>query len=340
MRKKRILTGLQPTGVLHLGNYFGAIRSMVELQNEGELFLFIADLHALTNLSNEQNMHDKVAFEKTCNDLIRGYIACGIDPKKVTIYRQSEFPQITELMWIFNCLLKFQFLTIGHAYKDALQNKKDPGLGIFLYPTLMAADILLPNAHIVPIGKDQVQHVEIAREIARKFNTVTKTQYFVEPQERLEAGWGNILGIDGEKMSKSKGNILPIFADEEEIQKKIASIVTDSTPAGSAINTQNSVLCNYLKLLLPSKEYGSLQNLCSNGSVTYKELKEQLLQAHLSYFHDARTKYKKLEKNSNYIEKALGYSRKRVDKLLTERLNEIRSIIGLGTPPRNNIFKW
>ena len=334
MKKKRILTGLKPTGDIHLGNYFSSIQQMINAQGEGEQFLFLADLHALTDLSEENKEHDKEKFKQTGDDMVRAYTALGIHKKKTTIYRQSEFPQITEAMWILACLMKFQFLTIGHAYKDALQNDRSPGLGTFLYPALMAADILLPDADIVPVGKDQVQHIEMAREIARRFNQVTKTTFFREPNERIMQETAMLPGIDGEKMSKSKNNTIPIFASEEEIEKKIMSITTDSTPARQPIQTESCTVCTYLKLLLSAEEYGTIANKCAKGTITYKELKEKLAEAFLEYFAGARGRYKDAKGLRLFTENVLHKHRKKVEKLLTQRLNGMKVALGLPIPKK------
>ena len=327
-KKKRILTGIKPTGEVHLGNYFGAIREMVRLQEDGEMFLFVADLHALTSLSDGGG-HDAEAFRMTGDNLLRAYIALGINPDRVVIYRQSEFPQIAELAWMFSCLVKMQFLSIGHAYKDAMQKGGEPGLGVFLYPALMAADILLPSAEVVPVGADQIQHIEIAREFARKFNTATGSSVFAEPQERVLDETRVVSGTDGGKMSKSKNNILPIFGDEAMIRKRIAGIVTDSTPAGEAFDPGVNIVCDYLRLVMPSDEYGTIANKCSAGGMTHKELKDLLAERYLAYFKDAREKYKVLGKSSGRIASVLAKHRNRVDALLTERLNDARNALGL-----------
>ncbi len=339
MANRKIITGIKPTGSIHLGNYFGTIRQIVDLQDSGEMFVFLADLHALTGCSDADSRHDSNLFEKYSHDVIRAYVALGVDPKKTVIYRQSEFPQITELTWIFSCLLKHQFLTIGHAYKDALQQEKEPGLGVFLYPVLMAADILLLGANTVPVGKDQVQHVEMAREIARKFNMLTETRYFSEPQEQVVKETAVVPGIDGRKMSKSYDNVLPIFADETEIRKRIMGITTDSTPAGQPIRPDNCTICSYLELLLSREKYGDVANKCLHGKISYKELKEMLVDAYLDYFKDARETYAKLENNSSYIDRLLGQHRKKMDTLFTDRLNEVRRMLGLGIPHKQKWFR-
>ena len=327
--KKRILTGLQPTGALHLGNYFGAVRQMVDMQDAGELYFFVADLHALTDLSDERVQYSATERLGNSRDLLAASIALGINPKKAIVYRQSDFPQIAELMWIIACMLKHNFLTTGHAYKDATQEKQDVGLGVFLYPALMAADILIAGAEMVPVGQDQAQHVELTREMARKFNHIAGEEYFTEPQEQIQKEVAVIPGLDGGKMSKSKGNTLPIFASEEELRKKIMSIVTDSTPQGQPINVETCLPCIYLEKVMPREEYGTIANRCSKGDVSYKELKELLAEHYLTYFKDARKKYEKISKDTNYLEKVLTHNRKKLDKFFTERLTKVKQILGV-----------
>ena len=327
--KKRILTGLQPTGALHLGNYLGSVRQMVELQDKGEMFFFIADLHALTDLNDEGLQFDPEEQRQNTRHLLCASISLGIDPKESVVYRQSDFPQITELAWIFSCLFKHNFLTVGHAYKDAAQSAQNPGLGVFLYPVLMAADILIAGADSVPVGKDQAQHLELAREIARRFNAVARTEYFVEPQGIIPEEVGLIPGIDGGKMSKSKGNTLPIFDDDEVLRKKIMGIVTDSTPRGEPIDPKACLVCTYLEKVMPRNEYGTVANRCSSGDVTYKELKDLLVEHYLSYFKEARSTYEKLIRDEKYAEKVFARSRKKLDRLFTRRLSEVKSLLGL-----------
>ena len=329
MGKKRILTGLQPTGALHVGNYFGAVRQMVNMQDEGEMYFFIADLHALTSLSDEQAQISATQRKENSQHLLAASIALGIDPKKAIVYRQSDFPQVTELMWIISCMVKHNFLTTGHAYKDAVQEKQDVGLGVFLYPALMAADIIIADAEIVPVGQDQAQHVELTREIARKCNHIAGEKYFTEPREQIQKEVAVIPGLNGEKMSKSKGNTLPIFADEEVIRKQIMSIVTDSTPQGQPINTETCLPCIYLEKIMSREEYGTVANRCTQGSITYKELKELLAEQYLAYFKDARKTYEKISKDAGYLKKVLERNRKKIDTLFTERLTKVKQILGI-----------
>ncbi|MCY4576900.1 MAG: tryptophan--tRNA ligase [Candidatus Kaiserbacteria bacterium] len=329
MGTKRILTGLQPTGALHIGNYFGAVRQMVELQEVGELYFFIADLHALTDLSDERTQQSSAQRQENSRHLLAASIALGIDPKRTIVYRQSDFPQITELMWIISCMLKHTFLTTGHAYKDAVQEQQDVGLGVFLYPALMAADILIANAEIVPVGQDQAQHVELTREMARKFNHIAGEAYFTEPQEQIQQAVAVIPGLDGKKMSKSKGNTLPIFADEEVLRKQIMSIVTDSTPQGEPINPETCLPCVYLEKIMPQEEYGTIANRCTTGNISYKELKELLVEQYGRYFKDAREQYEKLIDDKKHLEKVLERNRKHLDAHFTKQLTKVKQVLGV-----------
>ena len=329
MSDQRILTGLQPTGALHIGNYLGSVRQMVDLQDDGEMFFFIADLHALTHLHSVSDAYAAREQEASSRHLLAASIALGIDPKKSIVYRQSDFPQIAEMAWIFSCMLNHNFLTIGHAYKDAVQNDAETGLGVFLYPVLMAADILIADAEVVPIGKDQVQHVEIAREIARRFNHIVGQEYFTEPQERIQEATATLPGTDGKKMSKSKGNTLPIFEDEDRLRERVMGIVTDSTPKGEPIDTEACLVCTYLEIVMPQEEYRGIVDRCRAGSITYKELKDLLVEQYVQYFKEPRETYQAIIEDTKHLEKVLGRSRKKLDSLFTERLHGMKQGLGL-----------
>ena len=325
--KKRILTGIKPTGNLHIGNYFGVIKPIIEMQGKEEIFLFVADLHSLTNLSDGTKKHNAKQLKDNTNEVIAAFLAFGADPKKIIIYKQSDFPQITELSWIFYCLLNENYLNIGHAYKDFKNKHNNVGLGVFLYPGLMAADILISKTTIVPVGEDQKQHIEIARDIAKKFNRITGTDFFSEPKERI-MHIRTIRGIDGQKMSKSYNNTLPIFAKEEDIRKKISRIKTDSTPSGEKINT-DSLIFEYLKLFLEEKKYKEIEDMSSKGGVTYSELKNLLTDTYLSYFYDAREKYNNIMRKNKYIEEILYKNKKKIDKEFNKTLDDVKKIIGM-----------
>ena len=305
----KTLTGIKPTGKLHMGNYFGAIKPLLEM--DGDVYLFIADLHSLTV------EHENLG--KDVEHIAKALIAFS-GKKKITIYKQSDFPQLTELFWILTNLTTIPQLELGHAFKDS--DKKN--IGILLYPVLMASDILLPDADIVPVGKDQEQHLEMSRELARKFNN-RYGKFFKEPKAKLVVESESIIGTDGEnKMSKSLNNTIPIFSDEEEIRKSIMSIKTDSTAQGSPCDPNNTVN-ELLKLVSSEEEMKEVQNKCKEGSITYKELKELLFERFIKYFSPAREKYNSL--SASDVDKVLSSSYKEINKLFEDRLNEIRSLV-------------
>ena len=305
----KTLTGIKPTGKLHMGNYFGAIKPLLEM--DGDVYLFIADLHSLT-VEHE-------TLGKDVEHIAKALIAFS-GKKKITIYKQSDFPQLTELFWILTNLTTIPQLELGHAFKDS--DKKN--IGILLYPVLMASDILLPDADIVPVGKDQEQHLEMSRELARKFNN-RYGKFFKEPKAKLVVESESIIGTDGEnKMSKSLNNTIPIFSDEEEIRKSIMSIKTDSTAQGSPCDPNNTVN-ELLKLVSSEEEMKEVQNKCKEGSITYKELKELLFERFIKYFSPAREKYNSL--SASDVDKVLSSSYKEINKLFEDRLNEIRSLV-------------
>jgi tryptophanyl-tRNA synthetase len=221
MAKPVLLTGLQPSGELHIGNYFGALKPFVDLYRDYQSYLMVVDYHALTSL------RDPEALRRNTLEVVKDYLAAGVEPEEATIFKQSEVPQHTELAWIFDCLVTVPFLMQGHAYKDKVAKGLEPNAGLFTYPMLMAADILLYDTDIVPVGEDQRQHVEYAREAAGKFNREF-SELFKEPKEKILGGVGVVPGTDGKKMSKSYHNTIPLFGSKDEIAKAVMSIVTDS----------------------------------------------------------------------------------------------------------------
>ena len=220
--KKRLLTGIQSSGTLHIGNYFGALAPFLDMYEEYESFLMVADYHALTTL------RDPIALASNTRDAVRDYVAVGVDPTKALIFKQSDVHEHTELAWILDCLVSVPFLMQAHAYKDKVAKGIEPNAGLFTYPMLMAADILLYDTDVVPVGADQRQHVEYAREVATKFN-IAYGDTFKEPQEKILGTVATVPGTDGRKMSKSYGNTIPLFGTKDEIAKAVMSIVTDST---------------------------------------------------------------------------------------------------------------
>jgi tryptophanyl-tRNA synthetase len=262
MEKKRLLTGLQPSGALHIGNYFGVLKPFVEMYDKHESFLMVADYHALTTVK------DPVQLRNNIRDVVRDYVAVGVDPKKAVIFQQSQVPQHTELTWIFNTLITMSFLELAHAYKDKEARGLETNVGLFDYPVLMACDILLYDTDVVPVGQDQKQHIEYTREIAAKFNTVYGAT-FKEPKEQILQSVAIVPGTDGKKMSKSYGNTIPLFGSREEITKAVMSIVTDS----KAESPENVYAIHQL---FRSREH--LSALYKENKGKYKALKDALVE--------------------------------------------------------------
>ena len=260
--KKRLLTGLQSSGTLHIGNYLGALKPFVDLYRERESFLMVADYHSLTTVKNPARVRQDIL------NVVKDYLAVGVDPSEAVIFKQSDVPEHTELAWIFECLVTVPFLMQAHAYKDKVAKGLEANAGLFNYPMLMAADILLYNAEEVPVGEDQRQHIEYAREAAAKFN-LAYGQTFKEPKEMILKGVGVVPGTDGKKMSKSYGNIIPLFGTKEEIAKAVMSIVTDS---GSDIPE------NVYAIHKNFKTEQELAPLYEANKGKYKVLKEALIE--------------------------------------------------------------
>ncbi len=263
--KKRLLTGLQSSGALHIGNYFGALKPFLNTYEEYESFLMIADYHALTSLKNPEELKQNIY------NVVRDYLAVGVDPTKATIFQQSRVQEHTELAWIFDCLVTVPFLELGHAYKDKVAKGLEANAGLFTYPMLMAADILLYDTDVVPVGEDQRQHIEYAREAAAKFNNTFGTT-FKEPQEKIHKEIAIVPGTDGKKMSKSYGNTIPLFGTKEEITKAVMSIVTDS----SGDKPENVYAIH--KLFRSPSEYEELEAAYNKLRGNYKVLKELLIE--------------------------------------------------------------
>lgn len=261
-QKKRLFTGLQPSGTLHIGNYFGSLKPFLDMYADYESYLMVADLHALTSLK------DPAALKENIYNIVRDYLAVGIDPSKATLFKQSDNQDHTELAWILNCQVTVPFLMQAHAYKDKVAKGLEPNAGLFTYPMLMAADILLYDTDVVPVGEDQRQHVEYAREAAMKFNNAYSTTILKEPKEMIVKGVGVVPGTDGQKMSKSYKNTIPLFGSKDEIAKAVMSIVTDSNgDRPENVYAIHKLFRNETELDGP---YGTGNN--------YKQLKEMLIE--------------------------------------------------------------
>ncbi len=341
MGKKILVSGVQSSGKLHIGNYFGAIKQMIELVNSGEYesYIFIADYHSMTTLIDSEER------SKNTLESIATYLALGMDRKKVNIFKQSDVLSITELAWIFNTVTPIPMLFLAHSFKDKvgsireekinIDNLKNINVGLFDYPILMAADILIYNADIVPVGKDQEQHIEYAREIAGKYNRTYKVNTFKEPKAFIKKEVATIQGTDGEKMAKSKGNAIPIFGNIEEIKKKIMSIKTDSLLPNEKKDPDINNIYNIHKLFLSQIENKKLREKFLNSDkvpYSYKEAKEELLNTINNYFKDAQKKFDyftSTEKGKKEILKIMKEGAKKANKRSLEMIKKVRKETGL-----------
>lgn len=324
MEKKILVSGAQPTGQIHIGNYFGALKQFVDLSNSGEfdVRVFLADYHALTSV------HDGEKMRKLSFDLICTYLAIGLDPKKVTLYRQSTLPEHAELTWMFNCLVTIPWLERAHAFKDAGAKNEEVSVGKFDYPVLMAADILMYDADVVPVGRDQVQHVEMAREIADKFNN-TYGETFKRPKELIVKDVETVPGIDGRKMSKSYGNVIPLFGSDEEIRKAVMGIVTDSkAPEEKKVAEENNIYKIY-KLVATPEERDIMRSGFENGGLGYGEAKKMLLDRIMSYFAPMKKLYDKYQANPKKVYAILTKGEKKARKMAEKKMQTVRRLAGL-----------
>jgi tryptophanyl-tRNA synthetase len=319
----RILSGIQPSGALHLGNYFGMMRPAIELQEKGEALYFIADYHSMTSLFD--------AKERRANtmDVALDFLACGLDPKKSIFFKQSDVPEVTELAWLLTTLTPMAMLENCHSYKDKLAHGISPNHGIFAYPVLMAADILIYDSNIVPVGKDQKQHVEVTRDIAIKFNN-TYGETFVVPTEQIRESTAIVPGTDGDKMSKSYGNTIEIFGDERAIRKKIMGIVMDSrTPQEPKPDADKNLAIQLLKLVAPGNAAKEYEDKLRAGGMGYGDLKKALFENYWNCFADARKKRAELAANLDYVNKVLADGATKARALAEKVLKRARKNSGL-----------
>ncbi len=319
---KRILSGVQPSGKPHIGNYLGAIRQHIEMQKDYECFLMIADLHALTTTQNADLMR------KQTYDLAVTYLALGLDPSKTAFFKQSDLPEHAELCWIFDCITKMPFLERAHAWKDAqAKGKKEITVGLFNYPILMSADILLYQPDIVPVGKDQKQHVEIARDIAINFNN-TFGETFKLPEALIKEEVAVVPGTDGQKMSKSYGNTIDLFGTDSELKKQVMSIVTDSTPMEKPKDPTNCHVFQIYKLFADKKEADSLAAKYKAGGFGYGDAKKILLAKITEYFADAHKKYHEILLKKDYVYGVLEEGAKKAKIVASATLETAKKKIG------------
>ena len=319
----RILSGIQPSGALHLGNYFGMMRPALELQEQGEAFYFIADYHSMTSL------FDAAQRRRNTLDVALDFLACGLDPKKSVFFKQSDVPEVTELAWMLTTLTPMGLLERCTSYKDKIARGLAPNHGIFAYPVLMAADILIYDSNIVPVGRDQKQHVEVTRDIAAKFND-TYGQVFVIPEPRIREETALVPGTDGQKMSKSYGNTIEIFGEEKATRKKVMGLVMDSrTPAEPKPDAEKNLAIQLLKLVAPPPVATDFEERLRAGGLGYGDLKKALFEHYWSYFAPARAKRAELAANVDYVNGVLADGAARARSLAQKVLHRARTASGL-----------
>jgi tryptophanyl-tRNA synthetase len=319
----RILSGIQPSGALHLGNYFGMMKPAIELQDKGEALYFIANYHSMTSL------FDAAERRRNTMDVALDFLACGLDPSRTMFFRQSDIPEVAELTWILGTVTPMGLLERCHSYKDKLAKGIASNFGLFAYPVLMASDILIYDSNVVPVGQDQKQHVEVTRDVAIKFNE----QYgntFVVPEPQIRADVAKVPGTDGEKMSKSYGNTIEIFGDEKTVRKKIMGIKMDSrTPEEPKPDAANNLAIQLIKLIAPSNVAKDYQDRLQAGGFGYGDLKKALFEQYWTYFSAARAKRAELAANPDYVEKVLSDGAAKARGLAQKVLHRARVACGL-----------
>src|SRR5437763_1488703 len=302
----RILSGIQPTGILHIGNYFGMMRPAIALQEskKNETFYFIADYHALTTINDPETLRTnsrRIALD---------FLACGLDVERGTLFRQSDVPQVAELTWILSTVTPKALLERGHSYKDKIARGLPASAGLFSYPILMAADILIYDSDLVPVGKDQKQHLEMTRDIAVKFNETFGSepngQIFKLPEPQIQAATETVPGVDGQKMSKSYGNTIDIFGEEKETRQRVMSIVTDSTPVEATKNPETSTIVQLYSLFASPAEVEQMRKQFRKGGTGYGEFKKQLFEQLWNFFSPMRQRRQEIVNDPSYIDDVLS----------------------------------
>lgn len=319
----RILTGIQSTGTPHLGNILGAIMPAIEMANDpkNNSFLFIANLHTLTQIKDATLMRENTL------SVAATWLAFGLDIEKSVFYRQSDIPQVTELNWYLSCFFPYQRLTLAHSFKDKSDRLEDVNAGLFGYPMLMAADILLYDAEIVPVGKDQLQHLEITRDVASRFHT-RMGETFVIPEARISEETKYVPGTDGEKMSKSRGNIINLFLTDKKLRKQIMGIQTDSTPLEDPKDPETDNVFNLYKLIAPKAQVEEMRNNYRAGGYGYGHAKQALYEALVERFREEREKYTFYMENPEKVEEALQVGAEKAIKTADEVLARVRTRLG------------
>jgi len=319
----RILSGIQPSGRLHIGNYFGMMEPSIQLQNEGEAFYFIANYHSLTTV------HEADELRRHTRDLAIDFLACGLDPEKATFFRQSDVPEVTELTWILSTVTPMGLLQRCHSYKDKEAKGIETSHALFAYPVLMAADILIYDSDIVPVGKDQKQHLEVTRDIAMKINSRYGEGVLKLPEPRIGEATAAVPGLDGEKMSKSYDNTIAIFEEEKVLKKKVMRIPTDSTPVEEPKDPDQSIIFDLYKLVASPADIAQMASDFRSGGTGYGDFKKRLFGAMWEYFAPFRARRANLEADSQYVDNVLTSGAERARLVACRTRERVRSAVGL-----------
>jgi len=319
----KILSGIQPTGRFHWGNYFGAIRQYINLQHHEQAFYFIADYHALTTV------RDPEALRGFTRDAAIDLLALGLKPEHATLFRQSDIPEVTELTWLLMTVTQMHLLDKCHAFKDKKAKGIAADAGLFTYPVLMAADILLYDSDVVPVGADQIQHIEVTRDIAGRFNQTYNVEALKLPNAHVVESTAKVVGLDGEKMSKSYGNTIEMFEPDKKLRKRIMSIKTDSTPVEEPKNPETCSVFTLFKLFANEEQQAALAAKYRAGGMGYGEAKQALFDAAMEYFAAARTRREELEKSPDIVEDILKAGASRAREVGRQVLDRVRSACGL-----------
>jgi len=320
--RMRILSGIQPSGALHIGNYFGMMRPAVALQAEGEALYFVADYHALTSLRDPEML--RANSRRVALDLL----ACGFDPERATLFRHSDVPQVTELAWVLSTVAPMGLLERAHSYKDKLARGMSANVGLFSYPILMAADILIYDSDVVPVGKDQKQHIEMTRDLAVKINE-TYGQIFKLPEPRIQPATETVPGVDGQKMSKSYGNNIDIFGDEKEMRKRVMSIVTDSLAVDAPKDPATSTIFKLYSSVASDDEITNMRDRFIKGGTGYGDFKKELFEKLWEYFAPMRKRREEILKDESYIDNVLARGAARANEIANQVMDRVRKAVGL-----------
>ena len=319
--KQRILSGAQPSGQLHIGNYFGMIERMIQFQNESDLFCFVANYHSMTSIN------DKVKLEENTREAFIDLLALGIDPNQSTFWVQSNVPEVTELAWILSNFASVGLMQRSTSYKDKIANGLKPNMGLFSYPILMASDILLFQSEIVPVGKDQKQHLEMTRDIAIRFNN-SFGEIFTIPEIEIDKSNEVVIGVDNQKMSKSYNNTIPIFADNDTIKNQVMNIVTDSAGLNEP-KDKNTPLFKIYSLFLNDESKKELAERYDAPGLKYMDIKNELVETIISFFDLQRSKRKQLLANPDEVNQKMILGQNKAKKIAQKTLQEVKSATGL-----------